>query len=145
MIYLQLWWCTSELPKAVMSLDSAHPTPLIPGVLGVWPFFLVVSNPAADDRSGLAQRLEPILPNALFLQGPEKALNEPVLLRRVGRREFLGEPVGLHRPCIVSAAEDVAIIGAQGQRLMDTAQCAESMHQSLFQHRFSGLAAAVVR
>ena len=86
-----------------------------------------------------------MLPDALFLQGAEEALYQPVLLRRVGRREFLGEPVGLHRRRIVPTAENEAVVGAQGQRLMNAAQCAESMYQGLFQRRFSRLAAAVVR
>jgi len=80
----------------------------------MWPLFVVVPDPAADHRSGLAQRFEPMLPDALFLQGTEEALHQPVLLRRVGRREFLGEPVGLHRRRIVPTAEDEAVAGAQG-------------------------------
>jgi hypothetical protein len=61
----------------------------------MWPLFVVVPDPAADHRPGLAQRLEPVLPDAFFLQGPKEALDKSVLLRGVGRRELLGEPVGL--------------------------------------------------
>ena len=75
----------------------------------MWPLFVVVPNPAADRRSGLAQRLETMLPDAFFLQGPEEALNQAVLLRGVGRREFLCEPVGLHCRRIVPTAENEAV------------------------------------
>src|SRR5690554_5145378 len=104
----------------------------------MWPFFVVVPNPAADYRSRLApMRLEPMLLDAFFLQGPEEAFDQPVLLRRVGRRELLGEPVGLHCRRIVPTAEDEAVVRAQGQRLMNPVQCAESMDQGLLQRRLS--------
>ena len=111
----------------------------------MWPLFVVVPDPAAYHCSSLAQRFEPMLPDALFLQGTEEALYQSVLLRCVGRREFLGEPVGLHRRRIVPTAEDEAVVGAQGQRLMNAAQRAKPMYQGLFQRRFRRLAAAIVR
>ena len=106
------------------------------------PLFVVVPDPTADHRSGLAQKFEPMLPNAFFDQGPEEALEKSVFLRGVGRREFLGEPVGLLRLCIVPTAEGESDLREQGQRLMNSAQCAESMYQGLFQRRFSRILSA---
>src|SRR5690554_6337437 len=40
-------------------------------------------DPAADHRPGLAQRLEPVLPDAFLLQGTKEALDKSVLLRGV--------------------------------------------------------------
>ena len=74
------------------------------------PFFVVVPDPAANDRSGLAQRLESMLPDALLLQGAEEALDEPVLLRSIWRREFLGQAIGLHRARVMATAEDQAVV-----------------------------------
>ncbi len=77
----------------------------------MWPLFVVVPDPAANHRSLLAQRFESVLPDELFLQRPEEALDQSVLLRGIGRRELLVEPVGLHRRRILSTAEHQAVLG----------------------------------
>lgn len=76
----------------------------------MWPLFVVVSDPAIDHYPGLAQRLEAMEPDALFLQGTEEALDEPVLLWCIRRRELLRQPIGLHRARVVPATEDQTII-----------------------------------
>ncbi len=75
----------------------------------MWSLFVVVPDPAIYHNSGLAQRLEAMLPDALLLQGSEEALHESVLFRCIRRRELLGETIGLHRARVVPAAEDQAV------------------------------------
>lgn len=41
----------------------------------------------------LLKCLEGLLPDTLFFETPEEALNDPVLFRRVGRIEFLSETI----------------------------------------------------
>lgn len=55
----------------------------------------------AHFRPGLAQRLEPMLPDACFLQGPEEALDESIFVLGTGRREILDAALGLYRRNII--------------------------------------------
>lgn len=54
---------------------------------------VVPLNPLPHGPSGLVEAPKAALPDAFFLEAAKEALNETVLLRRVGRDVFLLQPV----------------------------------------------------
>ena len=54
---------------------------------------VVPLDPVPNDPPRLLKGLERVLPDTLLFQAPKEPLNHPVLLRRVGRNEFLLQPV----------------------------------------------------
>lgn len=82
----------------------------------MWPLFVVVTDPAADPRLRLAQRFESVLPDALYLQGPEEALDQSILLRAIGHRVLLDEPLDFHRRRIASTTEVETVVRTQCPR-----------------------------
>ena len=53
------------------------------------PAMVVEADPLANHAAGMLQGLEPGPMHALLLQGPDHALDHPVLLRTVRRDELL--------------------------------------------------------
>lgn len=111
----------------------------------MWSLLVVVPDPALNYDLGLAQRLEGMEPDALFLQGTEESLDEAVLLRGLRRRELLGKAIGLYRAGVVATAENEPVIGAKGQRMLNAPQRPEPIDQRFLQRRLRGLAAAIAR
>jgi len=70
------------------------------------PFRVIVPDPGSDDALGLGQRFEPLLPDALFLQALDEPFHDAVLLRCVGRDEFLAQPVASDGVRVALAGED---------------------------------------
>src|SRR5262245_66614348 len=74
----------------------------------------------ADPRAQLAPRVveagEVVLPDAFLLQTAEEALDDAVLLRRVGRDEFLGQPIVAARRPKPATLIDQAVAGANRRR-----------------------------
>lgn len=81
------------------------------------PFRVVKANPRSDDTLGLGQGFKPVLPGALFLQALDEPFHDAVLLRRVGRDEFLGQPVASDGVRLALAGEDQAVVASQDDRL----------------------------
>ena len=50
-------------------------------------------DPLRDRRFGLRKAGKPVLPHALLLEAAEEPLDDPILLRRVGRDELLMQSV----------------------------------------------------
>lgn len=67
----------------------------------MWPILIVVTASAGDYCSGLTQRLESMLPDAFLLKKSEKALDDSVMLRSIGRRSLCSEPVATFRVIVV--------------------------------------------
>lgn len=55
------------------------------------PGVVVPLDPLKDGCTGFRERIEVVLPSAFLLERTEKALDDTILLRRVGRNEFLRE------------------------------------------------------
>jgi len=146
----ELWSMSSRYCNA--PLVSAHPTRLMPCVLGVphspeTDVAVLRCNTGSSDRS--RPWLGPATRNgaaeALFLQGSKEALDEPVLLRGIRCRELLGKTIGLHRARVVATAENETVVGAQCQRLLNASQRPQPIDQRFLQRGLSGLATAIVR
>ena len=64
-------------------------------------FVVVPLDPVPNDPPRLLKRLERLLPDTLFFETTKEPLNDPVLLRRVGRDELLLQSIvvaGLPEP-----------------------------------------------
>src|SRR5262249_34314904 len=59
----------------------------------VWALFVVPADPRGQLTPRVVEAGEVVLPDTFFLQAAEEALDDAVLLWRVGRDELLGEPV----------------------------------------------------
>src|SRR5689334_22260913 len=73
---------------------------------------IVPADPPPHGATGLDEAGEALLPDALFLQTAEEALDHPVLLRRVRRDELLAQPVVATRGPKPPALEDQAVVAA---------------------------------
>jgi len=65
------------------------------------PFLVIPGDPVPNDPPRLLKRLERVLPNTLVFQTSKEPLNQPILLGRIGRDEFLLQPIvstGLAKP-----------------------------------------------
>ena len=80
---------------------------------------VVEGNPVTDDAHGMPDGLEAVTMRALLLQGPDEALDHPVLLRAVRRDELLLEPVAADNFREVVAGEDEAIVRTQKELFRD--------------------------
>jgi len=79
----------------------------------MWPPVVVPLHPVSNDPPRLLKRLERVLPDTLFFEAAKEPLDHAVLLRRVGRDEFLLYSIvstGLSKP---TALEDQAVVTAQ--------------------------------
>ena len=72
---------------------------------------VIEANPIPDDTAGVLQGLESVTMNALVLEGSDDPLDHAVLLRAVGRDEFLAQAVALDQGCVASAGEYKAVVG----------------------------------
>lgn len=61
--------------------------------LPVYVRFTESGNPPCDFSAGMLRVLEPVLPDALFLETAEEPLDQSVLLQRAGRYELLLQAV----------------------------------------------------
>ena len=57
------------------------------------PFLVVKPDPLINLSLRFSKVLEPFQPHALLLDRPKKSLDQPILLRAVGRDEFLSQTV----------------------------------------------------
>ena len=78
---------------------------------------VVPPDPPAYGAAPLDEAWERMLPDALFLEATEEALDHPVLLRRVGRYELLVEAVIFARGAKPPALEDEPVVAAQDRRV----------------------------
>src|SRR5581483_8288151 len=91
------------------------------------PPVVVPSDPAPHSAAGFDEAREAVLPDALFLQATKKALDHPVLLRRVGGDEFLTESVVLTRGPKAPTLENESVVAAQQRRITVRAQGPEAV------------------
>jgi len=80
------------------------------------PLLVVPLQPVPNDSSGLLEGLKHVLPNTLFFETAKEPFDHPVLLRRVGRDEFLLEAIvstGLSKS---TALEDQPIVASENRR-----------------------------
>jgi hypothetical protein len=76
------------------------------------PLVVIPLHPVANDPPRLLERLKDMLPDTLFFETPKEPLNDPVLLWRVGRDEFLLEPIVSARLAEPPTLEDQPIVAA---------------------------------
>jgi len=76
----------------------------------VGPLVVVKANPVTNDPTGVLQGLKAVAVHALILQGADHPLHHPVLLRAVGRDEFLLQTVAFNQCGVTPAGKYQAIV-----------------------------------
>ena len=79
--------------------------------LGVVPF-----DPLSNGAASFGEATEVVQPHALFLETSKEALDEAILLGRIGRNELLAQPVIAAGGAKAPALEDEAVIAANYRR-----------------------------
>src|SRR5574337_241344 len=80
------------------------------------PLLVVPLHPVPNDPSGRLECLKHVLPDTLFFETAKEPFNNPVLLRRVGRDEFLLQPIVSTSLPKALALEDQPIVAAEDRR-----------------------------
>src|SRR5689334_16930103 len=88
---------------------------------------VVPSDPSSHGAPRLDEAREAVLPDALFLQAPEEALDHPVLLWRVGRDKLLAQAIVLARGAKAPTLEDEPVVAAEHRRLAVRSQRPEAI------------------
>ena len=109
------------------------------------PLVVVELDPVANDTAGMLQSLEAVAVDALLLQRPDHPLQQAVLLRGVGRDEFLLQAIAFDQRRVTAAGEDQAFVRAQQEGLLHASQAAETGDQGLLQRRLGGARLAARR
>ena len=81
------------------------------------PFLVVPTDPVPNDPPRRLKRLERVLPDTLDFQPSKEPLNHPILLGRIGRDEFLLQPIvstGLPKS---AALDNQPVIAASDRRV----------------------------
>lgn len=99
---------------------------------------VVVFDVFGDSCASGGEVFKPVLPGALFFEGADEALAEPILFGCVGGDVFLCQPVVAHECSVSSRAEDKAIVMSQGESLGSTSGGTEAAEQSLFECTLGG-------
>lgn len=97
---------------------------------------VVKADTVTDDAAGVLQRFKAVTMNALLFQRPDDALDQAVLLRRVGRDELLAQSVAFHQRRIAAVGEDQAVIPTQPEGFGHPSQRAKARDQGVLQRRF---------
>ena len=77
---------------------------------------VVPLQPVPDDPSGLLECLKHVLPDTLFFETAKEPFNNSVLLRRVGRDEFLLQSIVMTGLSKSTALEDQTVVAAENRR-----------------------------
>src|SRR6516164_6058348 len=109
------------------------------------PELVVPVNPVGHCGPRLGEACEVVLPGALFLEAPEEALNDSVLLGSVRSDELLGETVVFARGAKALALENESIVGANDGRCAARAKRPEAGDASFFQSPLCFLGPAAER
>src|SRR5262245_40509877 len=91
------------------------------------PPVVVPPDPPPHRAAGLHEAREAVLPHALLLQASEEALDDPVLLRRVRRDEFLAQPIVATCRAEAPALEDQAVVATHHRGVARGPQGAEPL------------------
>jgi len=102
------------------------------------PLVVVELDPVANDTAGMLQSLEAVAVDALLLQRPDHPLHQAVLLRGVGRDEFLLQAIAFDQRRVTAAGEDQAVVRTLQEGLLHAPQRTEACDQGLLQRAFSG-------
>jgi len=101
------------------------------------PALVVKPNPVTDDSICMLQGLKPLTMNTLLFKGSDYTLDHPVLLGTVWRDELLLQTIASNQGREASVGEDQAIVRAQQEVLLHSAQGSKPSNQGLLQGRFS--------
>ena len=71
---------------------------------------VVEVNPITDGSTCMLQSLEAVTMDALLFQSSNHPLDQPVLLRGVGRDEFLSEAITLHECRVAPARKNEPVV-----------------------------------
>ncbi len=83
---------------------------------------VVEANPVTNSPAGVLQTLKAVAVNALILERPDHPFDHPVLLRAVGRDEFLLQPIAFDQGRVAAAGEHQPVVRAKQKRFGDPAQ-----------------------
>lgn len=76
----------------------------------MWAAMVVEADPVTDGACRVLDAVEALAMDALFLEGPDDALDHAVLLGAVGRNELLLQAVAADQGCVAAACEDQAVV-----------------------------------
>ena len=76
----------------------------------MWAPVVVKADPVTNDPTGMLQTLKSMAVCVLLLECPDDTLGHPVLLRAVGRDEFLLQPIALDQGRVAAAGEDQTVV-----------------------------------
>ena len=82
---------------------------------------VVKANSVTNDPAGVLQALKAMAVCALLLERSDHLLDHPVLLRTVGRDEFLLQPITFDQGCVAAAGEHQVVVRAKYKRFGDPA------------------------
>lgn len=105
----------------------------------MWPLVVVELDPVADHATGVLQGFKAVAVDALILELPDHPLNQAVLLRRVGRDEFLLQAVAFDQRRVAAAGEDQSVVRAQQEWLFHPPQRAAAGDQGLLEGALDGV------
>lgn len=80
------------------------------------PLLVVPLHPVPNDPSGLLECLKHVLPDTLFFETAKEPFNHPVLLRRVGRDEFLLQSIVATGLSKSTALKDQPVVASENRR-----------------------------
>src|SRR5215831_7162671 len=103
---------------------------------------VVPADPGTQLAPSVLEAEEVVLPDTFLLHGAEEPLDDPVLLRRVGGDELLGEPIVPPRRSAAPTMACSIIVGADNRRGPHRAQRAEPVQARLLERPLSLLGPA---
>src|SRR5271157_748790 len=84
---------------------------------------VVPIDPASDGGARLSEIAEVVLPDALLFEAAKEALDEPILLRRIGRDELLAQAIVAAGGAKAPALKDQPIVAAHHRGRLRDAAC----------------------
>ena len=109
------------------------------------PPIVVKSDPVTDDSHRMRLTFEAMPVDALFLERPDDALDQSVLLRAMRRDELLFQPIAADQARIVPTGKNQPIVRAQQKRTGDPPQRPKPGDERLLQCRRGGACPATPR
>lgn len=103
---------------------------------------VIPTDPMVDGFASVSKVREVVLPGAFFLEAPEKALDQPVLLGCIRSNELLCQTVGTASPPEPLALEDQTVVTTDDRAVLWNTESAKTLQTSFLQGslRFLGSA-----
>jgi hypothetical protein len=100
------------------------------------PTNVIPIDPLSDRSLRLSEVVKAMLPDTLLLQTAEESLDDPVLLRRIGRDELLRQPIVPTSSPESPALEDQPVVASHDRRAARRSERAEASDTRLLDRSF---------